>query len=155
MAINGVEVPSYKELDLLLRRDWPRGETNLTLSVKRDNDVKQLPTFVPRLIGLYPTQVYESISTFLLFIALLITYRHRRYDGQVIALLTIGYAIHRYVIEMLRDDTPKFQLGLTLSQWISVGMLVTGLLIIAYRRRYPLASRVASAPVDPAATTAK
>jgi prolipoprotein diacylglyceryltransferase len=153
-AINDVEVPTYEAIDTLLRRDWPRGEEELKLSVFRGNEVKSLPAFTPRLIGLYPTQVYESISTILLFIALLVTYPQRRYDGQLIGLLAIGYAVHRYVVEKLRDDTPKMQFGMTLSQWISIGIFATGVLIILYRRRYPLATRVVAVPAGQPASAA-
>src|SRR5262249_450533 len=129
----------YSALEKLLGPMWPRGESELVLSVKRGDAVTNLPAYTPRLIGLYPTQVYESISTFLLFLALLVTYPVRKYDGQLIALLAIGYAVHRYVDEMLRDDTPKYNFGLTLSQWISVGIFAVGVLIIMIRRRHPLA----------------
>ncbi|MFL5328292.1 MAG: prolipoprotein diacylglyceryl transferase family protein [Gemmataceae bacterium] len=146
VAVNGIEVPTYAALDLLLRSEWPRGETKMALKVRRGTEAVDLPAFTPRLIGLYPTQIYESISTLLLFVALLLTYPRRRFDGQVVALLMIGYAVHRYVVESLRDDTPKDFLGhFTLSQTISFAILAGGLLIIVVRRRYPRA--IATAPI--------
>ena len=95
------------------------------------------------MIGLYPTQVYESISGFLLFLALSATYPLRRYDGQLMVLLMFGYAIQRFIVEMLRDDTPKFNIGLSLSQAISVGIFVAATLIWLIRRRYPRAATIA------------
>jgi phosphatidylglycerol---prolipoprotein diacylglyceryl transferase len=131
--INGVDVADYTALEKVLGSDWPRGETKLVLKVKRGDAEQQLPAYTPRLIGLYPTQVYESISAGLLLIALTVTWPFRKYDGQLLVLLMMGYAVHRFVNESLRDDTPKY-LFLTLSQWISVGIFTSGLLIASVRR---------------------
>jgi prolipoprotein diacylglyceryltransferase len=133
IAVNGHEVKDYTALERLLGNEWPRGETRMTLKVKRGESETDLPAFKPRLIGLYPTQVYESISAALLFIALTVTWPYRKYDGQLIVLLMLAYAVHRFVNESLRDDTPKY-LFLTLSQWISVGIFTAGLLLAWLRR---------------------
>src|SRR5437660_8076835 len=60
--------------------------------------------FVPKTLPVYPTQVFESISMILLFLLLCAFYPVHRHDGQLIALLMIGYGIHRYFNEMLRAD---------------------------------------------------
>lgn len=145
MAVNGLETPNYATMNNLFRSDWPRGERSVTLAVKRGAEVLVLEPYVPRLIGLHPTQVYESISGFLLFIALSAMYPVRRYDGQLIVWLMFGYAIQRFIIERLRDDTPKFPpLGLSLSQSISLGIVAAASIIWLLRRRQPRAAMIAS-----------
>lgn len=138
------EVHDYKALYPMLG-DWPRGEERIALRVRRGAQTIDLPAFEPRLIGLYPTQVYESISAFLLFLGLCALYPLRKYDGQVIAWLMLAYAVHRYVNESLRDDTERF-LWFTLSQWISFGIFAGGLLIVLTRRR---TARIATSPASP------
>ena len=63
-------------------------------------------------------------------------YPLRRFDGQVFLTLMTCYAVHRYLNEMLRDDTPKYY-GQTISQWTSIGIFATGALLWLWRRRYP------------------
>jgi len=80
---------------------WPRGKTDLTLLVQGK---PQPLTFTPRTIGLHPTQLYESVSMLLLFLLLLAFAPFRTRDGQLMALLMIGYGLHRYLNELLRND---------------------------------------------------
>lgn len=123
------------EVDLArLFGDWPRGQTGVALTVERGGQALSLPPFVPRTLPLYPTQIYETISMLLLFVLLLSLYPVRAYDGQLIVVLMLGYAAHRFFNEMLRDDTPTYFLGLTLSQEISIGIAAAGLAIAAWRR---------------------
>ena len=105
----------------------------MALRVKRGNQTIDLPKFKPVLIGVYPTQIYESISAALLFLALIATWPVRRYDGQLLVLLMLGYAAHRFVNESLREDTPPYG-PFTLSQWISVGIFAGGLVLALARR---------------------
>ena len=59
---------------------------------------------VPWTLGLHPTQLYEAVSMILLFLVLMSYYPLRRHDGQVIAVMMVGYGIHRYLNELLRAD---------------------------------------------------
>ncbi|MCS7270251.1 MAG: prolipoprotein diacylglyceryl transferase [Gemmataceae bacterium] len=100
-------------------RDWPRGHNRLHLTVDRDGQTIDLPPFVPRTLGLYPTQLYETVSMVLLLLVLLLYYPYRRHDGQLMVLLMLGYALHRFINESLRIE-PAYTFGLTLSQWGSI-----------------------------------
>jgi phosphatidylglycerol:prolipoprotein diacylglycerol transferase len=133
IAINDTDVTDYNEMLQVLRQEWPRGETHLSLRVKRGDQSVDLPSFKPTLIGVYPTQIYESISAALLFFALMATWPVRRYEGQLLVLLMLGYAAHRFVNESLREDTPPYG-PFTFSQWISVGIFTGGLLLALVRR---------------------
>jgi phosphatidylglycerol:prolipoprotein diacylglycerol transferase len=99
----------------LLRESWPRGKTDLQLTVQRGNQENDLPPFTPLTLGLHPTQLYESISMLLLFALLEAYYPWRRHDGEVMALFLTAYPIHRFINEMLRNDTKPVALGMTLS----------------------------------------
>jgi phosphatidylglycerol:prolipoprotein diacylglycerol transferase len=116
--------------------DWPRGKTDLALTVERgesgDWQTIDLPAFTPWTLKLHPTQIYESISTLLLFFLLMAYYPFRRHDGEVMVIFIIGYSIHRFLNEMLRNDTDPVAFGMTLSQNGSILFLVVGL-ILAWR----------------------
>ena len=81
---------------------WPRGKNDLQLEVRDGDGATRTLTIWPRTLPLHPTQLYEVISMFLLFLLLTAYYPFRRHDGQVMALLMICYALHRYLNEMLR-----------------------------------------------------
>ncbi|HEY1381295.1 MAG TPA: prolipoprotein diacylglyceryl transferase family protein [Gemmataceae bacterium] len=136
-AVGGKPVADYGELARALTVDWPRGKKDVTLTVQRAGYEVTLPAYIPRTIGLIPTQIYESVSMFLIFLVLLALYPLRRYNGQVMVVLMLCYAVHRFFNESLREDTPPVG-GLTVSQWISLGIFAAGVLLHLWRRRYPL-----------------
>jgi prolipoprotein diacylglyceryltransferase len=103
-----------------LAREWPRGQNQLKLVVERNGERIPL-TFTPRTVTFYATQLYETISMVLLILLLLAFQPFRRHDGQVMVLLMLGYAAHRFLNEAIRIE-PTYAMGLTLSQWISVGI---------------------------------
>jgi prolipoprotein diacylglyceryltransferase len=107
-----------------------------------------LPPYIPRTLGLVPTQLYETVSMALVFLVLIFLYPLRRFDGQLLVVLMLCYAVHRFFNETLRHDTPTYYvggvLGLTISQWISIGIFAAGAALGLWRRRDPL--RPATAP---------
>jgi phosphatidylglycerol---prolipoprotein diacylglyceryl transferase len=105
-------------------RTWPRGKQSIALSVERDGKTVVVDPFVPRSIGVHPTQIYETISMLLLMGMLTFFYPFRRYDGQAFTLFVACYAVHRFVNEVLRNDTDVEGFSMTLSQNISVLMLL-------------------------------
>lgn len=80
--------------------------------------------------GLHPTQLYSSLAAFLLA-GLTATFFYRRpFNGSVLVAGMLLYSIQRFLIEFLRGD--EFgQLGtmFTISQWISAGIFVAGLVL--------------------------
>jgi len=150
VRINGVEVDSNLAVNAALGRDWQRGKNDLAMTVRRPGGGPiDLPAFTHDTIGLHPTQVYESISTGLLFFVLLFFFPLRRHDGAVMVLFMLGYAVHRFLNEMLRTDTDPVAFGLTLSQNVSVVVLLAAVLLglwVRYRPTRP------STPQTPQAT---
>jgi phosphatidylglycerol:prolipoprotein diacylglycerol transferase len=110
--------------------NWPRGETQLRLTVKHaaNGEEEELPPIAPRTLGLHPTQLYEVVSMALLFLVLTAYYPLRRRPGQVIAVLMAGYGAHRYLNELLRDD-PRPQ---GLESYVSIVLVVAGIALWTY-----------------------
>jgi phosphatidylglycerol:prolipoprotein diacylglycerol transferase len=146
---DGGVVLSVTDLLWDLARDWPRGRHELALGVRRDGQEIDLPAFAPRTVGLYPTQLYETVSMVLLIGLLLAYYPFRRHDGQLMTLCMVGYAVHRFVNESIRTEPLIEGTPLTLSQWGSVVILVAAVAIEAYLWR-TMPSRWAAAPEPPA-----
>ncbi|HJZ53940.1 MAG TPA: prolipoprotein diacylglyceryl transferase family protein, partial [Gemmataceae bacterium] len=144
LAHNGV---TFIVTDLLSAevRDWPRGKAELALGVRRGEQDIELPAFEPRTVALYPTQLYETISMVLLILLLLAYHPFRRHDGQLMVLLMIGYAVHRFINESIRIE-PVVGLGLTLSQWGSVVIFAAAVAIEAYLWRVMPSRWASSAP---------
>lgn len=137
--VDGLEVKSVGGfIDHI--REWPRGQTDMQLTVVRGGKEQEL-TFTPKTLGLHPTQIYESISTLLLFLLLTAFYPFRRHDGEVMVVFMLGYAVHRFLNEMLRNDTDAVAFGMTLSQNGSVLVFVAGLLLGLYLMRKPVQYR--------------
>jgi len=117
---------------------WEPGKTDLTLTVQHhDGGVAQVGPFFPKTLGLHPTQLYESISMLLLFFVLMAYYPFRRHYGEVMALWMICYPIHRFLNEMLRNDTDPVAFGMTLSQNLSIVCVVAGVALLVWLRRRP------------------
>jgi phosphatidylglycerol:prolipoprotein diacylglycerol transferase len=107
--------------------NWPRGETQMRLTVRHDKDSEAvvLPAIAPRTLGVHPTQLYEVVSMALLFLVLTAYYPLRRRPGQVMAVLMAGYGVHRYLNELLRDD-PRPQ---GLESYTSIFLIAAGIVL--------------------------
>lgn len=116
-----------------LVQDWPRGRNDIDLEVQRGAGTVKL-TFIPRTVSFFPTQLYETVSMILLILLLLAFQPFRRHDGQVIVLMMLGYAAHRFLNEAIRIE-PTYAMGMTLSQWISIGIFTAGVLLELYLRK--------------------
>ncbi len=117
--------------------NWPRGQTKLSLTVRKPDGSEAALAFMPWTLELHPTQLYESISMFLIFWLLTFFYPFRRHDGEVMVLLMVCYAIHRYVNELLRGD-PR-PVGF---EWkASVFLLAAGLALGFWLGRQPVQYR--------------
>jgi prolipoprotein diacylglyceryltransferase len=113
---------------------WPRGKNDLTLKVRSEDAAAARTIHLwPWTLRLHPTQLYESISMFLLFWVLTFYYPFRRHDGQVMALLMICYAAHRYINELLRaDERPE-----GFESWTSVVLFAAGVVMWLWLARRP------------------
>ncbi len=78
-------------------------------------------------LPVHPTQLYSALDGLVLLLLLSAFYPLRRRDGEVMGLLTLTYPITRFLIEYLRNDEGAFFGGLTISQNISVALLLGGI----------------------------
>jgi len=100
----------------------------------------------------HPAQLYSAVGPVLLaFITSAFFYRRRRH-GTVFPLGMSLYAVERFLEELLRLDNPQDTFGLTVSQAISLGVLVLAALCYLVLRRLPLRSPRAVPYVPPAKT---
>ncbi len=73
-------------------------------------------------LPVHPTQIYESLLDFALFVVLLWYLARRRRDGDVMLLYVILYSALRFVIEFLRGDNSTTFTGLTIGQDLSLAL---------------------------------
>ena len=79
---------------------------------------------------LHPTQLYSTINGIVLTVIMIAYYRYRKGDGSVMALALMLYPISRIGLEILRnDEAGQLGTGLTISQLVSLGVLVAGMLL--------------------------
>jgi phosphatidylglycerol:prolipoprotein diacylglycerol transferase len=116
---------------------WPAGRP-LHLTVERAGGRKEIEFLPAPSLPLHPAQLYSSLDGLLLFVLLTAFFPFRRRYGEVLVLLMAGYAVNRFSIEQLRNDTPAdFLFHLTLSQDISLLMILIAAGLFLYIRRKP------------------
>jgi len=90
-------------------------------------------------IPLHPTQIYESLAEAMIFLLLFWRIRRPHADGLIFGLYLILYSVSRFVIEFYRFHEQPLQLGLSLTQWMSLGLLLLGVWVLLNRRKTPAA----------------
>ncbi|MFO0953158.1 MAG: prolipoprotein diacylglyceryl transferase family protein [Isosphaeraceae bacterium] len=88
-------------------------------------------------LPVHPTQLYSTIDGLVLMTLLLAYYPLRNRDGQVMALLMVTYPVTRFLIEHLRSDEHVFFAGMTVSQNISVALILCGAAFWFWLSRQP------------------
>lgn len=147
VAADGQPIHSAIDLSRYLLGDWPRGKIDLSLEVVRrlagapTEEKVTVADLEPRTLPLHPTQIYESISMILLLLVLFAYEPFRRRDGMVMAVFMIGYPVHRFLNEMLRNDTDPVAFGMTLSQNGSLLLFLAGLSLFIWLWRQPVQYR--------------
>ncbi len=83
-------------------------------------------------LPIHPTQLYSALDGLVLLLLLTAYYPLRRRDGEVMGLLMLAYPVTRFLIEYLRNDEGAFFAGMTISQNISLLLLLGGALYWAW-----------------------
>ena len=85
----------------------------------------------------HPTQIYDALLNFGVYLFLAWLFRRKKFDGQIFATYLLCYAVTRSFVEYFRGDYTNlhYHLGLTPAQWISVPIFVTGLALAAVLSR--------------------
>jgi prolipoprotein diacylglyceryltransferase len=149
----GKSVLVFDPLSYYLTQGWPRGKSDLTLTVRHnppkepedekdekaeEEAAEELPAFSPKTLGLHPTQLYESVSMAFVFLLLLAFSPFKRHDGEVMVLFMFCYSLHRFLNEILRKDTDPVAFGMTLSQIGSILVFLAALVMGWWLWRKPV-----------------
>jgi prolipoprotein diacylglyceryltransferase len=121
--------------------DYPRLKPHDLLTPAQKEAVTSGPY---RCLPVHPTQIYDSLNAFFLCGILYLFWRYVGYggDGKIprfrigkpgctFALMFILYGPARIFFESIRDDNPFETAGLTISQLISIGLIVLGIVLMA------------------------
>ena len=84
-------------------------------------------------IPVHPTEIYDALLNFGVYLFLAWLFRRKKFDGQIFATYLLCYAVTRSFVEYFRGDYSNlhYHLGLTPAQWISVPIFVAGLALAA------------------------
>lgn len=84
-----------------------------------------------------PAPLLETVFLLLLCVVLVLIFRKEKHLGTVTGWYLVLYAIWRFVIEMFRGDAARGKYGpLYTSQWISIAILIAGVVILIFSRRW-------------------
>lgn len=91
--------------------------------------------FAPNGVSLIPTQLLSSGADFLHFFLLIYIAGKKKKDGIVVVSYMIFYSIGRFLIECLRNDPRGNVSILSTSQFISIFMLIAGLIALVMLKK--------------------
>jgi len=106
-------------------------ETELPWAVTFTHPLSLAPLHVP----LHPTQIYHSLAGFFTFFLILVSRRWLNGAGQLFGLFLAAYGSLRFVIEFYRGDFRGHLAMFSITQWMALGALVVGVIVIVLRRR--------------------
>jgi phosphatidylglycerol:prolipoprotein diacylglycerol transferase len=152
VAINRQPIDTAQRARMaLLAIDQPG--TDLAIVTADDPQPKRwtLAAPLPRSLPVHPTQIYATIDGLLICFLLWNYYPFRRREGEVTALLATVYPITRFLMEVIRTDELPIFLGMTISQNISLLILIVAAVLWIYLLRQPKQSEAQlAAPLAPA-----
>ncbi len=85
----------------------------------------------------HPVQLYGSINAVLAALFLAMVFRIRKRHGMVMAIGLMTYPWTRIILELIRVDNPQDSFGLTISQFLSLLMIASGVLMFIALRYLP------------------
>lgn len=109
-------------------RENPQRRTSVT-------ELQDLAALTPSL-PVHPTQLYASGQALLLSLLLSALFWYRKRHGVVIGALLLLYPLQRILEELIRADNPHDVAGMTISQSVSVGLLLTAAVYLFFVHRY-------------------
>jgi phosphatidylglycerol:prolipoprotein diacylglycerol transferase len=83
----------------------------------------------PLNVPLHPTEIYDGLLNLILYFGLAWVFRHKKFDGQIVALYLMGYAVCRSIAECFRGDYPPDHIHggiLTSAQLLSIPIFIAG-----------------------------
>jgi len=102
-------------------------------SITFTNELSKAPLHT----SLHPTQLYSITLLLLIFLALLMFKRHKRFEGQLFFIYLIMYSMGRGIIEIFRGDLRR---GFIVEEWLShsqfIAIIIIGISVYLYIRFY-------------------
>jgi phosphatidylglycerol:prolipoprotein diacylglycerol transferase len=103
---------------------------------KRRFHIKGTLYGVPR----HPTQIYEAVAYFLIFLLLLYLYQNKKLkfkEGFLFGVFMFTIFIARFIIEFLKENQEEFEnsLPLNMGQILSIPFIIIGIIFIINKRR--------------------
>lgn len=95
-------------------------------------------SLAPLNIPLHPTQLYSSVSNFIIFFILLLLHRKKKFDGQVFLWLLVLHSTARLFVERFRGDDRGMILesGMTVTQLVTLALLIGAIVTLyIFKRR--------------------
>ncbi len=124
---------------------FPKGSAAWT----QHRNLGLIPETAARSLPVIPTQLMASLFAFCTFVLLMIIYRNRKRDGQVMLALCFIYPAYRIVLEACRADNLHVAGGLTMSQWISVVIIIVSLAAFIRIQMLPAVAGEGALPAPP------
>ena len=84
---------------------------------------------------LYPTQIYHSLANLAIFFILVLISRRSLQRGVLVVGYLLLYGISRFIIEFWRGDPRGFLAGFSTSQWVSIGLVISAVLLWFFKVR--------------------
>lgn len=81
----------------------------------------------------HPTQLYASLTVFMIFIIIVLLWRKKRFEGQIFLESVMMYSVYRFAIEFLRTNERYYYLSA--SQWLSIIAASAALGVFIWKRR--------------------
>jgi phosphatidylglycerol:prolipoprotein diacylglycerol transferase len=90
-------------------------------------------------LPLHPTQLYEAAGLLVIFLAMMLLWSRRTWNGQICLSLCLAYPPFRFVLEFFRGDPSRgtwLNGWLSTSQFVSVLIFAAALLVLLLRWRW-------------------
>ncbi len=123
---------------------FPEGAPPSTAAVMSQQFGVQFPagTNMSDVIAVYPTQLYETLMGFVMFVILWRFRKHTNLPGWLFGLYCILAGIERFIVEFFRAKDDRLVIGFSTAQIIGMAIFLIGVGIVATRskRSKPLAT---------------
>lgn len=108
-----------------------------TAGLMRTEYGAEIPWEIPddQLVTVHPTQLYETLGAFVIWAIGVRMIRRGAPAGMTTLTVVALMALERFLVEFVRAKDDRLFGGLTLAQFISLGVLVVFSTLILYRRR--------------------
>lgn len=115
---------------------FPKGSPPTTAYSLREFGVRVNPAIPDEaVLKVHPTQIYESLAAFTMFVILMRLESRPHRKGSAFALLLVLLGIERFLVEFVRAKDDRFLGPFTIAQLISVLIVITGIILLSRRNR--------------------